>query len=36
MNGEIHDVDRIDYIQQHLEYIQKAIADGIDCRGCYV
>lgn len=36
MNGEIHDADRIDYIQHHLDYIQKAIADGIDCRGYYV
>jgi beta-glucosidase len=32
-DGIVHDVDRLRYIQSHLEMCQKAIADGVDLRG---
>lgn len=35
-DGCIHDEERIQYIKGFLEWIEKAIADGIDIRGYYV
>ncbi|MEG1301410.1 MAG: glycoside hydrolase family 1 protein [Erysipelotrichaceae bacterium] len=35
-NGLIHDNYRIDYIDEHIDAIAEAIAEGIDCRGYFV
>ncbi len=35
-DGSIHDTERIQYLNGFLEWIEKAINDGIDIRGYYV
>ena len=35
VDGEIHDPDRIEYLDQHLGAISDAIADGVDVRGYF-
>lgn len=35
-NGAINDVDRIDYIDQHLRAVHSAIEDGVDVKGYFV
>jgi beta-glucosidase len=35
VDGEIHDPDRVDYLDQHLGAISDAIADGVDVRGYF-
>lgn len=35
-DGSIHDVDRTAYIQQHIDQVELAIADGADVRGYFV
>ena len=32
-NGKVHDTYRIEYLQQHIENMELAIADGVDCIG---
>lgn len=32
-NGEVHDVERIDYYQQHIDQMAKAIQDGVNIIG---
>lgn len=36
VNGEIDDTPRIDYIKGHLEWILKAIKDGVNMKGYFV
>ena len=35
VDGEIHDRDRIEYLDQHLAAIRDAIGDGVDVRGYF-
>lgn len=35
-NGVVHDDYRIDFIHDHLEYVQKAIKDGAQCFGYHL
>lgn len=35
-NGEIHDVERVNYLKAHLEMLEKAIADGVPVEGYYL
>jgi len=34
--GEIHDDERLDYVQKHIQACQQAIAEGVDLRGYYI
>jgi beta-glucosidase len=35
-NGEILDIDRVEYLRTHLEMCSKAIQDGIDLKGYFL
>jgi beta-glucosidase len=35
-DGQVHDRDRIDYIESHLAAVHQAIEEGVDVRGYYV
>ena len=35
-DGQVHDAERLSYIQRHLGEVQRAIADGADVRGYFV
>lgn len=35
-NGEVHDDERIDYVRQHIEAIERAYADGINVKGYFI
>jgi beta-glucosidase len=35
INGEVHDLDRVDYFQQHLLAVNDAIEQGVDIRGYF-
>ena len=35
-DGEIHDVQRVDYYRKHLQALHRAIRDGADIRGYLV
>ncbi len=35
LNGEINDVERTDYLNRHLESLQKAVADGVPVKGYF-
>ena len=35
-DGEVHDPDRLDYLQGHLAAVQRSITDGADVRGYLV
>ncbi|WP_425050430.1 GH1 family beta-glucosidase [Psychromarinibacter sp. S121] len=35
-NGEVHDQHRIDYLNIHMDAVQKAISEGIDVRGYFI
>lgn len=35
LDGKIHDMNRIDYLQRHLLQLEKAIDDGTDVRGYF-
>jgi beta-glucosidase len=34
-DGEIHDAERVDYLERHLEAIAAGIAEGADVRGYF-
>ena len=35
-DGAVHDADRVDYLDRHLEAVAAAIAEGVDVRGYFV
>ena len=35
-NGKIDDTPRIEYVTQHLEYLLKAVAEGVNVCGYYI
>lgn len=35
VNGEVHDLDRVDYFQRHLLAVDAAIEQGVDIRGYF-
>ena len=35
IHGKVEDYDRIDYLEQYLAVLNRAIAEGLDCRGYY-
>ena len=36
IDGKIDDTPRIEYVTQHLEYILKAVAEGVNVKGYYI
>ncbi len=36
VDGKVHDAERVDYIRLHLEWVQRALAEGADVRGYFV
>ena len=35
IHGQVEDWDRIDYLEQYLAVLNRAISEGLDCRGYY-
>jgi beta-glucosidase len=35
LDGRVHDPGRIDFMQRYLESLERAVADGVDCRGYF-
>ena len=36
MDGKVHDLDRIRYVEGFLQWLHKAISEGIDVRGYFL
>ena len=35
LDGKVHDVERIDYLERYLGELQKSVSDGVDLRGYF-